>query len=456
MKVLVTGATGFIGRELAQKLAGRGHSLVVLTRDARMAGVRLPVRAEIHRWNPERGTFDPAALEGVDAVVHLAGENVAEGRWTARRKRAIARSQMEGTRLLVAAMQKLARPPQAFIVASAVGYYGDGGDTILEEGSPPGSGFLARVSAENEEAASAAEALGVRTVAMRIGIVLGPEGGALRFLLPLFKMGLGGPAGSGRQWMSWIHLKDLAALFVHAIEDDGLRGAMNAVSPAPVTHRDFSRALARAVRRPAFLPAPARALKWFLGERSELLLASQRVAANRALESGFRFSHADLAAALGDLARAEGHEWSLEQWVPVPPARAFEFCADAGNLEALAPPYMNFRILRVSTDGLADGTTLDYRLSLHGIRFRWQSEIYGWQPGVRFSDRQSRGPYTFWRHRHEFDAKDGGTVIRDHAHYKIPLGVPGDFLLHSFIRADLEKIFLHRREKIAQLLGGEG
>jgi uncharacterized protein (TIGR01777 family) len=454
MKVLVSGATGFIGREIMRQLAVAGHDLVALTRDTRLAGVRLPVLAEIRPWNPVEGRIDPAALEGVDAVVHLAGEDVVAGRWSARRKQIILRSRVEGTRLLVAAMRQMDRPPGAFVVASAVGYYGGAGDTVLEEGAPPGSDFLARVSAENEQAANEAEALGVRTVAMRIGVVLGADGGALRFLLPLFKMGLGGPAGSGRQWMSWIHLKDLAALIVHAIERDALRGAVNAVAPAPVIHREFSRALARAVRRPALLPVPAVLLRMVLGERSGLLLVSHRVVPARALAAGFKFVHGDLAAALADIADEEGHEWTMEQWVPVPPEGAFSFCANTGNLETLAPPQIRFRLLRVSADPLADGTTLDYRLRLHGIAFHWQSEIYDWHPGIRFSDRQSRGPYTFWRHSHEFHEKNGGTVIRDRAHYKVPLGAPGDFLAHPLVRADLEKIFAYRRERIAQLLGG--
>jgi len=376
------------------------------------------------------------------------------GRLSARRKRRILSSRVEGTRLLVSAMRGLVRRPRVFIVASAVGYYGDTGEAQPTEDAPAGGGFLARVSSENEEAALAAEALGVRTLRLRIGVVLGGEGGALRLMLPLFRMGLGGRLGGGRQGMSWIHVEDLAALFARALKDEACQGAINAVVPEAVTNRDFSRALARAVGRPALLPVPAPLLKLLLGELGGVLLASQRASGKRLLALGFEFAHASLDSALGNIASQEGHVWTTEQWVPAPRAEAFRFCSDPGNLERLAPPYIHFRILAVSAPTLCPGATLDYSLRLHGVPFRWQTRIEDWQPDEWFSDCQSRGPYTFWHHRHEFHEKDGGTLIRDRAHYKIPLGAAGDLFLHPFIRADLEKIFGYRRDQIAELLRG--
>jgi len=292
MKALVTGGTGLVGRGLLASLP----DAVVLSRDPTRAGALGPGRAV--RWDPVAEPAPLEALRGIDAVFHLAGEPVAGGRWTADRKRRIRDSRVIGTRNLVAGLQALDRKPEVLVSASAVGYYGDRGDEELDEASLAGRGFLAGVCIEWEREALAAEALGIRVVCLRIGIVLAPGGGALARMITPFKMGAGGRLGSGKQWMPWIHVDDVVGALLHASRKVEVRGAMNAVSPHPVTNAEFTRALGRAVHRPAFLPVPKAALRLAFGEMSEILMASQRVLPRVASRTGFAFKHTELAAAL--------------------------------------------------------------------------------------------------------------------------------------------------------------
>jgi uncharacterized protein (TIGR01777 family) len=293
MRTLITGATGLVGRALLPRL----ESAVVLTRDPVRAGGRLgPVEAQA--WNPESGPPPLAALRHVDVVFNLAGEPVAGGRWTAERRRRIRDSRVLGTCHLVAAIAELERRPRVLVSASAVGYYGDRGDEELDEGSAVGRGFLARVCADWEREALAATRLGLRVVCLRTGIVLAPGGGALARMLKPFRMGLGGPLGSGRQWMPWVHIEDLVGLLLHAGRSDRLSGPMNGVGPRPSTNTEFARALGRALHRPAVLPVPRWLLRAAFGQMSEILTASQRVFPRVAQRSGYVFKHAELDCAL--------------------------------------------------------------------------------------------------------------------------------------------------------------
>jgi uncharacterized protein (TIGR01777 family) len=275
MNITISGASGFIGRHLLKSLAEAGHSPHALTRHAP------PVES--------------------DVVIHLAGEPVAQ-RWTAAAKQRILESRVLGTRTLVEALAKLPRRPEALICASAIGYYGSRGDEILTESSAPGSGFLPQVCVAWEREAQAAEAFGIRVVRVRTGFVLGAHGGAFPRMLGPFRMGAGGRLGSGRQWMSWIHLEDLVALFQFAVESQ-IRGPLNAVAPSPVTNSEFTRELARALGRPALFPVPEFALRLLFGEMADVLLASQRIVPRAAEAAGFRFRFPQLPPALADLLR---------------------------------------------------------------------------------------------------------------------------------------------------------
>jgi len=294
MRIAVSGSHGLIGSALVQALAQAGHEVVRLVRDG-AGGTGIA-------WDPERGTLDRSALEGIDAVVHLAGYGIAERRWTAPVKELIRSSRVNGTRLLATALADMVRRPQVLVAASAIGYYGDRGDTWLEEDSEPGTGFLADVCRAWEAAAEPARAAGIRTVTARIGIVLSPEGGALQRMLLPFKLGLGGRIGSGQQYMSWVACDDVVAAIQFAIEQSSLAGPVNVVAPEPVTNREFTQVLARVLRRPAFLPLPSFLARLAFGEMADaLLLASTRVRPRRLLEAGYTFRFPTLEAALRHL-----------------------------------------------------------------------------------------------------------------------------------------------------------
>jgi uncharacterized protein (TIGR01777 family) len=292
MKILITGSTGLIGSALRSFLIQEKHRIFRMVR-ATAAGVD-----EI-RWDPLQGTVDIRALEGLDAVIHLAGENIARGRWTAEKKRRIRNSRSVATRLLSQSLADLSKPPGVLISASAVGYYGDRQDEKLTEKSIPGKGFLSEVCREWENATEPAAKRGIRVVRLRIGMVLSAQGGSLGLMLPIFRMGLGGRIGGGRQYISWIAIDDLVGVIVHAIQCESLRGPVNAVSPHPTTNREFSKALGRALSKPAFFVLPSFAARILLGEMAdEVLLASSRVLPARLSKSGYSFRFSELEHAL--------------------------------------------------------------------------------------------------------------------------------------------------------------
>lgn len=292
MRILVTGATGFIGRSLVERLVARGDRLTLTSRDP--VGVQPPSpETEVVGTLPELARFD--------AVINLAGEPILGRRWSAAQKARIGRSRVEGTRGVILALERADPRPAVLVNASAIGFYGDRGEEQLDEQSRPGSDFLAEVCVDWEASANRARELGVRTVLLRTGVVLGPGGGALKKMLPLFRLGLGGPLGSGAQWMSWIHREDLVRMILHSLDTPEVEGPLNGTAPDPVTNRTFTAELGRALHRPALLPAPSFGLRLLLGEAAGMLLASQRCSADRALELGFRFDHPELAGALAAL-----------------------------------------------------------------------------------------------------------------------------------------------------------
>jgi len=296
VNITISGASGLIGRRLLKVLAKDGHVLTALSRHA---GTNLPPGVRLSVWDPVKGEAPADGLRDADAVIHLAGTPVAQ-RWNAQVKRDIRESRVAGTRNLVQGISKLTRKPQVLVCASAIGYYGSRGDEVLAESAAPGSDYLSEVCVAWEKEARSAEALGMRVVRVRTGVVLDARGGALPRMLPPFRMGVGGKLGSGKHWMSWIHLDDLAALFQFALVKP-VSGAVNGVAPNPVTNAEFTRTLAAAVHRPAIFPVPGFALRLLFGEMCEILLASQRAAPKAAESAGFTFRFPQLAGALADV-----------------------------------------------------------------------------------------------------------------------------------------------------------
>lgn len=473
-RVLVTGATGFVGRSLCLRLAREGWQVLVWARSP--ARARAQLGAEVEVVPQVDGDVDlRAALARVDAVVNLAGENVFGGRWTDTRKRLLVDSRIGLTRRLVRAMGECGRTPGTLVSASAIGFYGERGDEVLTEDSAAGEGFLAELCRGWEVAGREAGALGARVVHLRLGLVLGAEGGAMARMLPPFRLGAGGRLGSGRQWMSWIQLDDLLSMFTAALGDERWTGALNAVAPEPVTNADFTRALGRALGRPTVLPAPAAALRLALGEAAEVLLASQRVLPRRALELGFRFACGDVRSALAaeldppaglsigparDVpssdylgSRPPTHLLESETWIDAPLVQVFAFFSRAENLGAMTPPSMAFEIRTPLPIDMRAGAEIDYRIRLGPLPLAWRSRIEAWTPGRRFVDVQLSGPYASWYHEHRFEAVDGRTRMTDRVWYAAPLGPLGRAAQGLAVAPQLRAIFAFRAKAIARRFG---
>jgi len=293
MKILVSGSHGLVGKALIDSLATDGHEVLRLVRRERSFG------APEVEWHPNQGQIDAQHLEGFDAVVHLAGESIASGRWTDAKKRAIRESRSRGTSVLSEALAQLSRPPLVFVSASAIGYYGDRGDELLTENSAPGDDFLSSVCVEWENATKPAMEKGIRTVHARFGIILDSTGGALAQMLTPFRMGIGGRVGSGEQWMSWIALDDVVNGLKFLIADKPVQGPVNFVAPNPVTNAEFTKTLGRVLSRPTIFPIPAFAVRLAFGELADaLLLSSQKVDSTVLQDNGFLFSWPTLEPAL--------------------------------------------------------------------------------------------------------------------------------------------------------------
>jgi TIGR01777 family protein len=300
MRILLSGSSGLVGSALTPLLQGRGDELATLVREKSRGG-----KNEIY-WQPNFGSVDKPAIEDFapDAVVHLAGEPIAKGRWNPKKKQLIKDSRVLGTQALANSLANLSRPPKVLICASAVGYYGTRGDECLTEQSPRGEGFLPEVCAEWEAACQPARDKGIRVVNLRFGMVLSPKGGALKKLLTPFKLGLGGVLGNGRQYMSWIALDDVVQVILFALQNDKLSGAVNTVAPQAVTNREFTKTLGRVMWRPTLFPLPASTARMLFGEMADaLLLASTRAVPERLGQAGYAFQFPDLKPALKHLLR---------------------------------------------------------------------------------------------------------------------------------------------------------
>ena len=304
MRILVSGSTGFLGTALVETLERQGHSIARLVRPGTTQKSAAGVRAESVAWDPVAEKFDATGAEGADALIHLAGASIAGGRWNTPRKKLLRTSRIDATRHLIGALAKLQRPPRVIVAASAIGYYGNRGDETLTEASAPGNDFLAGACREWEAEAARGAEFGSRVVSLRFGIILAAHGGALPRMAMPFKLGVGGRLGDGRQWMSWLTLRETVSIIQFALATSGLVGPVNAVAPNPVRNSEFTGALAKTLHRPALFPAPAFALRLALGEMADaLLLISQKVAPSKLADSGYRFLQPSLAGALTEVFR---------------------------------------------------------------------------------------------------------------------------------------------------------
>ena len=469
MRVLISGATGFIGRALVPVLRQAGHSVVVWARSESRARARLGADVDVVVADGDDVEALTASLETCDAVVNLAGEPIVGRRWTAARRQLLRDSRIGVTEQLVRAIASARRRPRVLVSGSAVGYYGDRGETILDEDAAPTGDFLGRLCQDWETAARAAEALGLRVVTLRTGVVLGRDGGALGMMLPPFRLGLGGPIGSGRQYVPWIHLRDLVQVVANALIDARFSGPINAVAPAPVTGREFAKALGRTVGRPAVLPVPRVVLRGLLGDAAAVLLDSQRCDPKALRGLGFRYAFRTLGEALADIVggapvtiaaganrlgrRRSSYELRTTTTVNAPVDETFSFFSRAENLGMLTPASMQFSI-RGRAPAIGEGATIDYALRIGPLPITWRSRIVSWVPRARFIDVQETGPYRAWWHEHTFRASGSTTVMEDRVCYAPPLGPLGRLANQLFIVPALRRIFQYRAEVIRLRFGG--
>lgn len=447
MKVILVGATGFIGRVLIPRLMQEGYTVTAWVRNTKTAA-GLPCEVEAVDFS------DPETLSkkmaGAHAVVNLAGEPISQTKWTPEFKVKFLASRTTVTRSLVTALNALPADarPKLLVNASAIGFYGDRGDEVLNEASTLGSGYLADVCRDWEAEASKIESKQVRTVLLRIGIVLGRSGGMLSKLLPV-------RLGSGHQWMSWIHVDDLVEMILFSIKNESVRGAVNGVGPNPATQAEMNQNLSEKMGVP-YLPmigVPEGALKLATGELANVVLASQRCVPEAMIKAGFHFRFPDLNTALADL--IDGcQEWVSWQVVQRPLPEVFSFFGKAENLEVLTPTWLNFKILAVNhPDGeMAKGSVIDYSLKIHGVPVKWRTLIAEWVLNRKFIDTQVRGPYQVWHHTHEFFDLGGKTLMLDRVRYRLPLGKLGRLVAGNFVDSDIQTIFEYRNRKITELL----
>lgn len=464
MRVFMTGATGFVGRALALRLRRDGHEIRAWVRDEARAGGLLGAEAGLVSTGAPRAALVDA-LAGCDAVVNLAGESVVGARWTSSRKASLVESRVGVTARMVDAMRDAARP-RVLVSASAVGFYGDRGDESLDEHSGAGAGFLADLCREWEKAARQAEAGGVRVVIPRIGVVMGREGGALDKLLPPFRAGVGGRVGTGRQYVSWIHLHDLVEILAAALTDERMEGPINAVAPGVVTNRELTHELGRALHRWTPIPVPGPALHLAFGEGATALFDSQRVVPRRLLDLGFRFQYPSLDTALEDTIDTSSveirrlpeagrgvHVLRTTARVKAPLGEVFGFFSQPSNLGVMTPPRMRFRILEAPPT-LAQGAEIDYLIRIGPSDVSWRTRIDRWEPGVGFVDSQIAGPYRSWRHSHAFRAAGPAeTIMEDHVEYAAPFGVLGRAAGRFFVAPELRRIFAFRRDVVRLRFG---
>lgn len=459
MKVTIVGATGFIGRELGIALVRAGHELTALVRNVDKAQLDLPFPCKILPFNVESNDLLCQQLSGQDAVINLAGEGIQEKPWTAKRIEDLYSSRTGPTTAIVQALKKLgpSASPTCLINASAIGFYGDRKSEELDETSKPGVGILPDICREWEAAAETDLPSHVRLSIVRIGVVLGKGGGMLGKVLPIFRNGAGANLGSGKQYLSWIHLQDMVAMIVWLLENPNARGIYNGTAPQPVTNAAFTKALAKTLNQRVLPSAPAVALKAALGTQAILVLGSQNVFPRKAHSEGFKFKFDKLDSALQNICGQDikkgVSEFIVKQWLPKPVSEIFPFFQNEKNLEILTPPFLNFKVLGKTTENIESGTLIDYQLQLHGLPIRWRTEILDWTPPHKFVDTQIKGPYSLWHHTHTFEELGGGTLMTDCVQYKVPLGVLGKITAGHFVANDVGKIFKYRKVKSRELFG---
>ncbi|NRA64804.1 MAG: TIGR01777 family protein [Pseudobacteriovorax sp.] len=461
MRIIVTGATGFIGRKLVHQLFGDGHDITVVCRNTAKAKRSIDLPLDYVEWKNPSSELRLPDTE-FDGLINLAGENIGGGRWTEEVKKKLVESRVDFGRALIQTVQSHQTSQLKFAIsASAVGIYTTDPSVAHDEEGAQAKGFLADLVRDWERVWTD-ECKADRLVQLRIGVVLGRDGGVLDKLKPVFQWGLGGVVGRGDQPFSWIHVDDLVRIIETSVTNEAYSGVINCVAPNPETNRSLTELLAKALGRPAIFPVPSIALKLMFGEMSQLVLEGQNVIPTRLEELGFSFDYPRISLALdqlfgkkkigpnGEVMACESFE--ADQFIDKPLEKVFDFFSDPYNLEKITPPLLKFKIETISHEKVTEGTLITYRLRIHGIPIKWKTLIADWKENSHFVDLQLKGPYKIWHHTHTFKKIPKGTMMHDCVYYQIPFGALGNQVLGPFIRKDIHSIFSFRREVIADLL----
>lgn len=462
MKILVTGATGFIGSRLIERLLLAGHEIVIVTRNKKKAEKSLLLPVKIIEHDLTDGAINDPYLDGVEGVVHLMGESIAN-RWTEKEKQKILNSRVNSTKNLVETINESIPTCNFVVSASAIHIYPESknNEEWTEDANVQGDSFLTKVVNQWEQSWEGLPAH-VRKVILRFSVVLGSEGGMMQKILPIYRAGIGGKLGSGEQWMSWIHLIDLCRLIEFSIVNN-LNGTYNATSSNPAKNKLFNQLLGKYTQRPAIATVPEFALKIVMGEASLMALDSIKVSNKKVIDAGFEFKYPDIEMALKDVCcfeelppkqkKAFHHFYRRVQYVDKPLEETFEFFSEGKNLEKITPDFLNFRTLSQSDDRIQEGTKIKYKLSLYGIPFKWTTYIRNWQPQVGFIDYQESGPYEVWYHQHLFYSLGEGTLVVDEVKYRLPSGALGEMVAGMKVHSDVDRIFNYRIGAIKGQLG---
>tara|TARA_B100000749_G_scaffold280707_1_gene278189 strand:+ start:121645 stop:123027 length:1383 start_codon:yes stop_codon:yes gene_type:complete len=458
LKILVTGATGTIGHDLCVSLLKSDHQVKIVTRRSEtdlLKSWELPV--EIVTWeSPESTPFPKGNLDDVEAVIHLSGESINQ-KWTDSAKQRILNSRTKATQYLSQAIQEEGKNIKVFVGTSAIGIYPNSGTTPLNEKSDVDSSdaFLPMVCRKWEQA-SEDLSKHLRRVIIRVGLVLKVGEGFLGQLEPLYQKGVAGPIGMGQRQMSWIHIDDLVRMFQTAVEDERFEGIYNGTAPQPVSNSQFNEEFSKAMHLPNIAPVPPIALKLLYGEMSALALSDQKILPEASLEHGFQFHFTEIKQAFQDLYSWKTHyldrryyQW---QWLNKDLDSTFEFFLSPYNLEQITPDFLNFKVLKSSTEKVEKNTKILYRISLRGIPMKWQTKILEMIPNQCFIDNQEKGPYSKWHHIHRFESLKNGTYLTDEVTYRLPVGPLGSLFAGTFVKSDVSRIFRFRFEKLRKLV----
>ena len=455
MKILISGGTGLVGKELGKALVKNGHELFVLTRSPEKSIVYTPYPHTPVFWEAAKTAIPGEIMSQMDGVINMAGRGIADKRWTSNYKSKLFNSRVVGTQNLVRAANEHGDNLKFFISTSAVGYYGPTQEEAVTEDAPAANDFLGKLCKAWESPVLHNLESRFRQVILRVGVVLSEKGGALSKMAGPIQAGIGGALGNGQQGMPWIDIDDLVKMFILAV-DTSLEGTYNAVAPNPVSNKELTDLIGLSLGCKPGPSVPGFALRMAVGPMASTLLGHQSVSAEKILNAGFYFDcpkiEDSLSLRLIPMEKAERLD-VFEQWVPADPKTIFPFFADANNLEKITPKKLQFKILSCSTENVEKDTRIEYQIRLSGIPMTWVTHIDRWEPPHAFSDNQLKGPYKKWHHTHLFEPLAGGTLMTDRVLSIVPMGRFGKVVAGWKVYGDVSEIFAHRHQVIAETFG---